>query len=142
MINNQPAMQETQVQSLGWKDSWEKGMATHSSILACRIPWTQEPGGLRYLGSQKVGHNWVTKNAGSLHKFAYDLWPLEYFHYLHCQQDHKNLTHYKLTEYLKYLNPVIWIAIHTCYIYICVCVCVCVCAVKYNNKMKLWKWPR
>ena len=57
MINNQPAMQETQVQSLGWKDSWEKGMATHSSILACRIPWTQEPGGLRYLGSQKVGHN-------------------------------------------------------------------------------------
>ena len=47
-----PAMQETQVQSLGWKDPLEKGMATHSSILAWRIPWTEEPGGLQSMGSQ------------------------------------------------------------------------------------------
>ena len=42
---------------LGWKDSLEKGMATHSSILAWRIPWTEEPGGLQSMGLQRVGHN-------------------------------------------------------------------------------------
>ena len=46
IIKNRPAMQETQVQSLGWEDSLEKGMATHSSILSWRIPWTEEPSGL------------------------------------------------------------------------------------------------
>ena len=46
MVKNLPAMQETQVQPLGWEDSLEKGMATHSSVLAWRIPWTEEPSGL------------------------------------------------------------------------------------------------
>jgi len=46
MLKNLPAMQETQVQSLGWEDPMEKGMATHSNILAWRIPWTEEPGRL------------------------------------------------------------------------------------------------
>ena len=46
--------QETQVRSLGWDDPLEKGMATHSSILALRIPWTEEPGGLQSMGSQRV----------------------------------------------------------------------------------------
>ena len=46
--------------SLGKKDPLEKGMATHSSLLACRIPWTEEPCGLWSVGSQRVGHNWVT----------------------------------------------------------------------------------
>ena len=55
MINNPPSMQETWVQSLGWEDSLEKGMATHSSILAWRIPWTEEPGELQSLGSQQAG---------------------------------------------------------------------------------------
>ena len=50
-------MQETQVQSLGWEDPLEKGMATRSSILAWRIPWTEEPGGLQSMESQKVGHD-------------------------------------------------------------------------------------
>ena len=49
--------QETQVQSLGWDDPLEEEMATHSSILAWRIPWTEEPGGLRSMGSQRVGHD-------------------------------------------------------------------------------------
>ena len=57
MVKNLPAMQETQVQSLGWEDSLEKGMAIHSSILAWRIPWTEEPGRLQSMGSQRVGHN-------------------------------------------------------------------------------------
>ena len=57
MINNLPAMQETQAQSLGQDDPLEKEMAMHSSILAWRIPWTKEPGGLQSMGSQRVGHN-------------------------------------------------------------------------------------
>ena len=57
MVKNLPAVQETRVQSLGWKDPLEKGMATHSSILGCRIPWTEEPGGLQSMGLQSVGHN-------------------------------------------------------------------------------------
>ena len=60
MVKNPPAMQETQVQSLGQEDPLEKGMATHSSILAWRMPWTEEPGGLQSVGLQRVGHNWVT----------------------------------------------------------------------------------
>ena len=57
MVKNLPAMQETGVQSLDQKDSLQKGMATHSSILAWRIPWTEEPGGLQFIGSQRVRHN-------------------------------------------------------------------------------------
>ena len=49
-----PAMQETRLQSLGWEDPLEEGMATHSSILYWRIPWTEEPGGLQSIGSQRV----------------------------------------------------------------------------------------
>ena len=56
-VKNSPAMQETQVQSLGWEDPLEKGMATLSNILAWRVPWTEEPGGLQSSGSQRVGHD-------------------------------------------------------------------------------------
>ena len=57
MVKNLPAKWETQVRSLGQEDPLEKGMATHSGILALRIPWTEEPGGLQSMGSQRVGHN-------------------------------------------------------------------------------------
>ena len=57
MVKNLPAMQETRVCPLDWEDPVEKGMATHSSILAWRIPWTEEPGGLQSTGLQRVGHN-------------------------------------------------------------------------------------
>ena len=57
MVKNLPVMQETQVQSLGQEDPLEKEMATHSSILAWEIPWTVEPGGLRSIGSQRVGRD-------------------------------------------------------------------------------------
>ena len=56
MVRNLPAMQETRVQSLGQADPLEKGIATHSSILAWRIPWTEEPGGLLSTGLQSIGH--------------------------------------------------------------------------------------
>ena len=56
MVKNLPAMQETRIQSLGGEDPLEEEMTTHSSILACRIPWTEEPGGLQSTGSQRVRH--------------------------------------------------------------------------------------
>ena len=60
MIKSLPAMQETWVQSLDQQDPLEEEMATLSSILAWRIPWTEEPGGLQSMGSQRVGHDGVT----------------------------------------------------------------------------------
>ena len=60
MVKNLPVRQKTQetlVQSLGWEDPLEEGMATHSSILAWRIPWVEEPGRLQSMGSQRVGHD-------------------------------------------------------------------------------------
>ena len=57
LIEKLPAMQETWIRFLGWEDPLEKGMATHSSILAWRFLWTEEPGGLQSLGSQRVGHD-------------------------------------------------------------------------------------
>ena len=60
-VKNLPAMQDTWVQSLGQEDPLEKETATHSSILAWRIPWTEKPGGLESMGLQRVGHALVTK---------------------------------------------------------------------------------
>ena len=57
MVKNLPAMQETRVQSLGWEDPLEKGIATHSTILAWRIPWTEESGGLQSMGLQRDRHD-------------------------------------------------------------------------------------
>ena len=57
MVKNLPAMWETQVQSLGRDEPLEKGTATHSSILGWRIPWTEVPGGLQSMGSQRAGHD-------------------------------------------------------------------------------------
>ena len=56
-VRNLPVMQETRIRSLGWEDLLEKGMATHSSILAWRIPRTKRPGGLQSVGLQRVGHD-------------------------------------------------------------------------------------
>ena len=56
-IQNLPAKKETQVQFLDWEDPLEKGMATHSSILAWRITWTEKPGELQSMGLQRVGHD-------------------------------------------------------------------------------------
>ena len=71
MVKNPPAMQETRVQSLGWEDPLEKETATHSSILAWRIRWTEEPGRLQSVGSQRVGHDsdFTFTGAGDYHTF-------------------------------------------------------------------------
>ena len=62
MVKNLPTMQEPWVRSLGWDDPLEEGMATHSNILAWRIPLTEEPGRLQSMVSQRVRHDWVTKH--------------------------------------------------------------------------------
>jgi len=67
MVKNLPAMQETWVRPLGQEDPLEKGMATHSSILAWRIPWTEEPGGLKSMDAQRVRHNCVDN---TIHSFT------------------------------------------------------------------------
>ena len=59
-VKRLPAMWESRVRLLGWEDPLEKERATHSSTLAWRIPWTEEPGRLQPMGSQRVGHNWAT----------------------------------------------------------------------------------
>ena len=61
LVKNPPAMQESQIQSLGKEDPLLKEMATHSHFLAWKIPWTEEPSGLQFMGSQRVGHDLVTK---------------------------------------------------------------------------------
>ena len=57
MVKRLPTMHEIRVQSLGWEDPLEKEMAIHSSPIAWKIPWTEEPGKLQYMWSQRVGHN-------------------------------------------------------------------------------------
>ena len=69
MIKHLPTVQWTWVQSLGWEDPLEKEMATHSSVLACRIPGTGEPGGLMSMGSRRVGHDWSDLAAAAAEHF-------------------------------------------------------------------------
>ena len=65
-VKNLPAMEEMWVRSLGWEDTLEKGKATLSSILAWEVPWTEEPGGLQFMGSQGIRQNLVTKQQQQL----------------------------------------------------------------------------
>ena len=70
-------MQETWVQSLGQEDPLGEEMATHSSVLAWKIPWTEEPGGLQFMGSQRVGQDWVTEHIGTSSCCVYPhKWPM------------------------------------------------------------------
>ena len=80
-VKNLPAVRETRVPSLGWEDPLPKGMATHSSILAWRMPWTKEPGRLQSMGSQRVRHDWETGTFTFTLKVHGTLTML----YVHCQ---------------------------------------------------------
>ena len=74
VVKNPPAIQETWIQSLGWEDPLEEVMATHSLILAWRIPRTEEPGRLQFMGSQKVRHDWATKHNTEI--YFWEFWGL------------------------------------------------------------------
>ena len=80
LVKNPPAMHETQVQSLGQEDPLEKGMTTHSSILAWRITCTEEPGGLTSMGSQRVRHHWVTNT------FTFIQWSKNFSNSIHYKR--------------------------------------------------------
>ena len=109
-VKNLPAMQEIQVWTLGQEDPLEKGMATHSSILASRIPWTEEAGRLQSMGLQTVRHNWVTST------FIF------YFHYIvqtylfhltmhqKCASENSKSSSHLFTKVVLY----IYYASHTC----------------------------
>ena len=77
MVKHLPSMWETRVQSLGQEDPLEKEMANHSSILAWKIPWTEEPGRLQCMGSQRVGHNWATSLSLILFPDSISFWVIE-----------------------------------------------------------------
>ena len=90
IVKNLPALWETWVWSLGWEIPLEQSMANHSSILPWRIPWTEEPGGLKSMGLQRVRYNWATKHSGEslfVHETFPDLsipWRLGSSSVLHC----------------------------------------------------------
>ena len=73
-VKNLPEMQETWVWSLGWEDPLEKGMTTHSSILAQRIPWTEELGGLQSMSLRRVGQDWATFTSISRYRNPWHKW--------------------------------------------------------------------
>ena len=78
MVKNPPAMQKTWFRSLGWEDPLEEGMATHSNILAWRIPWTEEPSGLQSMKLQRVGQDLVTNKSNKLSlQVATNIWGLD-----------------------------------------------------------------
>ena len=107
---------ETWVQSLNWEDPLEKGMATHSSILAWRIPWTEKRGRLQSMGSQRAGHNWAT-NATTIYKINNPQGPI------HTTENYTQyfVITYKVKEYEK---QHIYVYIHT-HIYICIAESLC-----------------
>ena len=119
-----PAMWETRVRSLRWEDLLEKEMATHSSILAWRIPWIEESGGLWSTGSQRVGHDWATNTRSyiidlgvpsigifkNVFIFTWDTWLSTAIHSLSAVTEARRSSE-KLTfaDDLKTLNWVVWI---------------------------------
>ena len=93
MVKNWPAMQEIWIQPLGWEDHLEKGMATYSSILARRIPWTEEPGGLQSRGRTETG---MTEQLTHFFHFTVDL-PYTPHRFPYCQ-------HLVLVRYICYYS--------------------------------------
>ena len=100
MVKILPVMQETQVRSLGREDSLEKGMAIHSSILAWRIPWTQDPGGLQSMGSQIVRHNRLTNTYTHNILSQFSVWSL----YSSLHPKHSPASHWHLINTV-FLTP-------------------------------------
>ena len=82
MVKNLPAMQENWVQSMDQEDPLEKGMATHSSILTWKIPWTEEPGRLQFTGLQKVRHGLVTNTFTYVHSLLLLKWSIATISYV------------------------------------------------------------
>ena len=96
LVKNPPVIRETWVWSLGWEDPLEEGLATHSSILAWRISWTEEPSRLQSTGSQTVGHGWAT-------------FTFTFFHGAVCTEDVCNNIFQKMRAHTHTLKAILWI---------------------------------
>ena len=103
-----PAMQETWVQSLGWEDTLEKEMATHSSILAWEIPWTEEPGSLPFMEWQRVRHNLVTKQ--KFYELYFDISSILSFPGFHSVSFTRNLLFFLSIFYFTFLGLIRFIS--------------------------------
>ena len=112
MVKNPPAMQETQVWSLGWEDPLKKGMATHSSILARRTPWTEEPSRLQSMGLQRVRHDWATNTFNYICIFSMKKFGLTHFISVHTKT-HISLFFTFICEFSFFLSNILY----TLYIY-------------------------
>ena len=104
VVKNLPAMQETQVPSLSGEDPLEKGMATHSSILVWRNPWTEEPGGLQSMGSQRVRYNWATKQTHSEGWLYFNIFLSRSFH-KHTKTTHLLYNYWTWTDWKEAHRP-------------------------------------
>ena len=108
-VKNPPAVQETWVRSLGREDPLEQKMATHTSILAWRIPWTEEPGGLQSMGSQRVRYDWAT-NIFTWWSFTETQFTYQIVHSLKIY----NSLHFSaFTELYRHHQKLIWEYFHT-----------------------------
>ena len=127
-------MQDTRVRSLGWEDPLEKEMATHSSTVAWRIPWREEPGRLQSMGSQRVGHDWATSLTLNLISVSRSLFSSIFVCFLDSKYEWKNTVFVFL--FLTYIS-LNTLKIHSCCnkvqnfilsygwgVSLCVCVCV------------------
>ena len=113
MIKSLPAMQETQVWFLGWEDTLAKETATHSSVLAWKIPWMEEPGGLQSMGLQSVRHNWATNSQSYLHSHV-SFWKIQE---LNCN----NLRGWEVSNWSKWwgkilLGMILTLFFNRCYV--------------------------
>ena len=125
VVKNTPAMQETQVRFLGQEDPLEKGMAPHSNILAWRISWTEEPGGLQSMGWQRVKHNRATNTFTFIHKTFKKNDYKDFLSYMYSTQILSHFTALELLHWAPFLNafqncivschysPCTWNSIHS-----------------------------
>ena len=129
MVKNLPVVWETWVQSLGREDALEEGPATHSSILAWRIPWTVEPGGLQSMGEQRVWHDWATKQRTCVKQRAMGTcWTVQgaqpgalwWTRGVGGEAGSRRRGY--LYVYIRYVY--VYITYRYIYVYMCVCVCI------------------
>ena len=131
LVKTLPAMRKTWVRSLGWEDPLDKGTTTHSSILAWRIPWTEEPGRLQSLGLQRVRHDWATFTFIQLSQHTY-------------QRDCLCFIVYFASFIVHELTTGLWVHFQApCFTALCVCfLCQCLAAFDYRSSVVLsevWK---
>ena len=104
MVKHLSTMRETRVQALGWEDPLEKEMAIHYSTIAWKIPWTEEPGRLQFMGSQRVGHDWATSLHFIVLESSLRVWKIKIKLYLLA---HKHLEKLRYPKFINKCNKAV-----------------------------------